>query len=127
MLKKEPDDRLATQFFQRDYQDRGMLKWGGFYLSDHTSALRKMHAAEQQEVPQTRQSVAVISERLALAWRTHHHVHFQLNVVDANQAVTVLDGVVAGVADDQIMVQLPAGNYRQLALTAIRCVTVAAQ
>lgn len=126
MLKKEPDDRLVTQFFQRDYQDRGMLKWGGFYLSDHTSALRKMHAAEQQEALQPRQSVAVISERLALAWRTHHHVHFQLNVVDANQAVTVLDGVVAGVADDQIMVQLPAGNYRQLALTAIRCVTVAA-
>ncbi|KIO96546.1 DNA-directed RNA polymerase beta subunit [Levilactobacillus brevis] len=38
-----------------------------------------------------------------------------------------LTGSVAGVADDQIMVQLPAGNYRQLALTAIRCVTVAAQ
>ncbi|HJD99653.1 hypothetical protein [Levilactobacillus brevis] len=126
MLKKESDDQLATQFFQRDYQDRGMLKWGGFYLSDHTSALRKMHAAEQQEAAQPRQSVAVISARLALAWRTHRHVHVQLNVVDANQAVAVLDGTVAGVTDDQIMVRVPAGDYRQVALTAIRCVTLAA-
>lgn len=32
MLKKQPNDQLATQFFQRDYQDRGMLKWGGILL-----------------------------------------------------------------------------------------------
>ena len=24
----------------REYQDRGMMKWQGFYLSEHTTAMR---------------------------------------------------------------------------------------
>ena len=79
-MLKTTNDQLATQFFQRDYQDRGMLKWGDFTCRT-IRAHCKMHAAEQQEAAQPRQSVAMISERLALAWRTHRHVHVQLNVL----------------------------------------------
>lgn len=25
----------------REYHDRGMMKWQGFYLSEHTSAMKK--------------------------------------------------------------------------------------
>ena len=36
----EAFDKKVTEFF-RTYQDRGMEKWQGFFLSDHTSTLRK--------------------------------------------------------------------------------------
>lgn len=38
------DDESAEKLFleaKRVYQDRGMLKWVGFYLSDHTAELTK--------------------------------------------------------------------------------------
>lgn len=34
-------DNVATDFFQNYYQDRGKIKWGGFFLSEHTAALKK--------------------------------------------------------------------------------------
>ncbi|WP_125582778.1 hypothetical protein [Levilactobacillus cerevisiae] len=124
-LKKSSNDDLAQNFFQRDYQDRGMLKWGGFYLSDHTSALAKMHAAEKIEQPLPEQTAADVSERLAAAWQSHRPVHLQLNVMDNNQTLTVIDGVVTGVFDDQIMLQLASGAFRPLQLATIRCVGTA--
>lgn len=33
----------------REYQDRGMMKWQGFYLSEHTSAMKKWK--EKAELP----------------------------------------------------------------------------
>lgn len=35
------DSKLVTQFLKHDYHDRGMMKWQGFYLSDHTSVRAK--------------------------------------------------------------------------------------
>jgi hypothetical protein len=32
---------LINNYFQHDYRDRGIKKWRGFFLNDHTSALRK--------------------------------------------------------------------------------------
>lgn len=31
---------MATQFFGHDYQDPGVMKWGGFLLSEHTACLQ---------------------------------------------------------------------------------------
>lgn len=36
-------DQEAENFFKHDYIDRGMIKWQGFYLSNHTSALDAEH------------------------------------------------------------------------------------
>ncbi|TWW12328.1 hypothetical protein LABALGNA3A7_16330 [Dellaglioa algida] len=38
MTKETSDSNLINQFLKYDYHDRGMMKWQGFYLSDHTSA-----------------------------------------------------------------------------------------
>jgi hypothetical protein len=40
-------DKLATQFFKHYYHDRGKMKWGGFLLSEHTAALKRELAKEQ--------------------------------------------------------------------------------
>ncbi|WP_125545059.1 hypothetical protein [Levilactobacillus lindianensis] len=117
------NDRLANDFFQRDYHDRGMLKWGGFYLSDHTSALAKMHAAERVEALRPQQAQDEVSRRLASAWRHKRPVHLQLNVWDANQVAATIDGQVAGVDEDQIVIRLASGRYRFLQLADIRCVS----
>jgi hypothetical protein len=50
MLRKI-DERFAENFFKNYYHDRGMLKWQGFYLSDHLNALKKAKAAQQKKVP----------------------------------------------------------------------------
>ncbi|USS91018.1 hypothetical protein [Fructilactobacillus carniphilus] len=42
------NDRLAQQFFAHDYHDRGVQKWQGYFLSDHTQHLREHHQAVQQ-------------------------------------------------------------------------------
>lgn len=39
--KYEFDPNVVTQFLSQ-YQDRGMMKWQGFYLSDHTASLQKV-------------------------------------------------------------------------------------
>lgn len=46
MTNNKFDAQLVQQFLS-EYQDRGMLKWQGFYLSDHTSKLKQM--AQQQK------------------------------------------------------------------------------
>lgn len=35
----EADD-VANNFFKHYYQDRGKIKWSGFFLSEHTAALK---------------------------------------------------------------------------------------
>lgn len=40
-------DKLATQFFKHYYHDRGKMKWGRFLLSEHTAALKRELAKEQ--------------------------------------------------------------------------------
>ncbi|MFD1549050.1 hypothetical protein [Levilactobacillus fuyuanensis] len=122
ILHQAPDDKLATEFFHRDYHDRGMLKWGGFYLSDHTSALAKMHAAERVEHAQPQQPLTEISRELAAAWHAQQPVHLQLNILDDDQVLTTVDGIVAGVNEDQIVLQLASDHFRYLTLAEIRWV-----
>ncbi|USS89578.1 hypothetical protein [Fructilactobacillus cliffordii] len=42
------NDWVAQQFFAHDYHDRGIQKWQGYFLSDHTQHLRERHQAVQQ-------------------------------------------------------------------------------
>lgn len=34
-------ETVADRFFKYYYHDRGKMKWAGFFLSEHTAALRK--------------------------------------------------------------------------------------
>lgn len=44
-------NEVATQFFRYYYHDRGKLKWGGFFLSEHTAALHKQKQNNSQSSP----------------------------------------------------------------------------
>ncbi|MCI1923190.1 MAG: hypothetical protein LKJ64_03860 [Lentilactobacillus buchneri] len=49
MRKEKFDMDIVNNFFKHDYHDRGMAKWQGFFLSDHTAALKKQKAKEAQQ------------------------------------------------------------------------------
>ncbi len=40
-IGKQKFAALVADFFANRYIDRGMRKWQGYYLSDHTAALKK--------------------------------------------------------------------------------------
>ncbi|USS85412.1 hypothetical protein M3M35_01735 [Fructilactobacillus myrtifloralis] len=72
----EMDERLAEQFFAHDYHDRGIQKWQGYFLSDHTQLLHQQHrtAAQQQSWAQlTPFEPAQVVQMLRSAYR-HNQV-----------------------------------------------------
>lgn len=52
---------MVTQFLNQ-YQDRGMMKWQGFYLSDHTSSLQKVDKKDQMKLNRTHSDKMEIEE-----------------------------------------------------------------
>lgn len=56
------DSKIVQQFL-KEYQDRGMLKWQGFYLSDQTSKLNKA-ARQQYETNHRQHSPEMTSEAI---------------------------------------------------------------
>lgn len=73
--------RLTADFFANRYQDRGMKKWQGYFLSDHTAALKKQAEAEaalQAQVALPQQSEVAIRQVLAAAFASGQSVIVQL-------------------------------------------------
>lgn len=106
-LKYNPDDFNEAElqhFFDYEYQDRGMLKWQGFFLSDHTSALNK-EKEERRPIRRSKQSEDEISRHLMQAWQSKQKVILQLKEVDGDQVPRELSGVIAGYRDNEIVVQ----------------------
>lgn len=77
--------KIVDNFFKNDYYDRGMVKWQGFYLSDHTAALNKEDAALKQKFQyRPQQTLETITTILAAAYSRQHEVTIQLNQLDCN-------------------------------------------
>ncbi|MEO2793782.1 hypothetical protein [Lactiplantibacillus plantarum] len=76
MSNQDFDLDAVKHFFEHDYHDRGMMKWQGFYLSDHTAALNQQkQQLNEVYVPRPQQSLAEI---------TQQPVTIQLKTVDQN-------------------------------------------
>ena len=81
-MSKEFDERV-NKFF-KNYYDRGMKKWGGFFLSDHRVAINKDDKdrgrlyAKKSEMTQEE-----ISEILLKSYSEHYQVSLQLKDLDA--------------------------------------------
>ena len=85
MNNQEFDLATVKHFFEHDYHDRGMMKWQGFYLSDHTAALNQQNQQlNAVYVPRPQQSLATITEVLADAYQRQQPVTIQLKTVDQN-------------------------------------------
>ena len=85
MNEKEFDLGIVKRFFEHDYHDRGLMKWQGFYLSDHTAALNQQRAHDQQHYPaKPQQSLSIVGQILLTAYTQNQPVNLQLNTVDQN-------------------------------------------
>ncbi|MFD1393029.1 phage infection protein [Lacticaseibacillus jixianensis] len=95
--------RLTADFFDHRYQDRGMKKWQGYFLSDHTAALKKQAAAEallQDQTALPQQSEAEIRRVLAAAFASGQSVIVQLrHLTPEGRLAAPLGGKVAGYTD----------------------------
>ncbi|MFT8457857.1 MAG: hypothetical protein ABF804_02720 [Liquorilactobacillus ghanensis] len=88
-------EQQAEFFLKNYYHDRGMLKWQGFFLSDHTTALTKN---KQTETPiyRKQQSLTSITSLLIISWQKSQALKIQLNRIDTDQNVEEYQGVVHG-------------------------------
>lgn len=87
MKRPEINDSTAELFFKYYYQDRGMLKWQGYYLSDHTSALNhqaeeKAHTIHRQVAPEM--TSIEIDEIINHAIKKNTLISIQSNIKDDN-------------------------------------------
>jgi hypothetical protein len=113
------DDRV-TAFF-KNYHDRGMKKWAGYFLSDHTVKINKKDAADRVVYPKlTEMSEEEISAILLAAFANHRAVQVQRKEVDeAGNELPFIRGFVEGYTEDGIVI---AGE--SVALAGINHVTL---
>ena len=85
MNNQDFDLDTVKHFFEHDYHDRGMMKWQGFYLSDHTAALNQQNQQlNAVYVPRPQQSLSELTQVLADAYQSQQPVTIQLKTVDQN-------------------------------------------
>lgn len=98
-------DQVLDDFF-KTYQDRGMKKWQGLMLSDHTAAInRSKKNLNKVYVKKKTMSQKGSSELLMYAYANHKLVSVQLNELDLDGNVQPdIKGVVEGYEIDNIIV-----------------------
>lgn len=96
---------IVNDFF-KNYQDRGMKKWQGLMLSDHTAAINR-NKLDQDKVFVKKRTMAQekVSELLMYAYANHKLVSVQLKELDSDGNVQPdIEGAVEGYNIDDIIV-----------------------
>lgn len=108
MKMDEFTDAQVQDFFDNHYVDRGMKKWQGFFLSDHTSALKQKQTEDNEIlVREAKKQMAIknISETINQAIVKNKYVRIQLNEKDINGIFSKeIEGKILGNHEDQIYV-----------------------
>ncbi|RVU70396.1 MULTISPECIES: hypothetical protein [Lactobacillus] len=98
-------DQKVEEFF-KNYQDRGMKKWAGFFLSDHTLKINQDKAKRATVYPKKKEmSETEVSELLLKAFSDHYPVSIQLKNLDEDGSFAEdIKGFVEGYTDKNIVV-----------------------
>ncbi|ERL64671.1 hypothetical protein [Schleiferilactobacillus shenzhenensis] len=103
------------------YPDRGMVKWLGFFLSDHTKALEQdSETGEDVGVPQVQQDDAAIGELLDNAYLTGETAHIQRNILVRDHFQPDIVGTVAGFTPGNGVLLYTTAGAQTLAISDIR-------
>ncbi|WP_072153079.1 hypothetical protein [Weissella viridescens] len=98
----------AKDFFEKTYRDRGMVKWQGFYLSDHVEDVAKYteKAAEvETRTAKPRMDEAEIDQVLTHAYANHEVVKVQrIRHDELGHLTPIVQGKVTGYRDNYIYV-----------------------
>lgn len=104
------------------YNDRKMLKWQGFFLSEHNEAL----ALSNEKVPvEEQQSLDVISKRLEASWLNKTPVNIQQNIMINGSYQSAMSGIVMGYHSTVVyLLDEETNGYCSVPLAEIRHVTL---
>lgn len=110
----------AARFFQNDYQDRGMVKWQGYFLSNHTEDVGKYsknRMDNRMREDHEEMSEESISQHLMQAFDQQFSVTIQLRNHNAEGIVSPLyHGKVLGFQDNNVVL---ANNIKVFSLSDI--------
>ena len=95
-----------------------MLKWQGFFLSDHTSAIKK-ESAQPIPVLRSEMNQSEIGSILNDAWENCTKVSIQLNQVNGNAVPVEINGYVKGYQEDKICISVK-GTMQLISIDSIR-------
>lgn len=106
-MNDEAFSKMINNYFDNDYRERGKVKWNGYFLSDHTSALKR-EAQAQNTVPVKLPSMSLTACQTILrhASANYEFVTVQQNISDADgNLVPNLTGLVDGFSDLGVYMQ----------------------
>lgn len=113
MLEK---DALYEEFFKR-YQDRGIKKWQGFFLSEHTAKLSEEEQKERESLRLSQQTEAEIEYFLSQSIKYNIMLKIQLNSLDDEEKIKPsIVGVFGGMANTEYLMI----NEQMIAFSDIR-------
>lgn len=96
----------------RDFQDRGMVKWAGFFLSEHSTALQTKHLSLEELRLLSNQEIRHLLEQ-AYQQKTY----LSLSTIQANQ-VAVYYGQVYSLSPSEVLIK-NGQYYHSLLLSTI--------
>lgn len=102
------------------YNDRGMMKWMGWLLSDHSAYMDEEKIKERKQPQHTQMKSGQISERLNNSWLHANEVLIQVNVLEDDYLIPEFKGIVAGFGSGQIYLQLDNSEFKILQVEQIR-------
>lgn len=109
MEHKDFDDfsKMINNYFKNDYRERGKIKWNGFFLSDHTSALKKFDVGNYYvEKKMANMPTSKIKEIAKDAYINYHNVIIQLDITNFEHAVDEnIGGGVEGFDDRYLYIE----------------------
>lgn len=98
-------NKEVEEFF-RKYQDRGMVKWAGFYLSDHVLKMSQQSKRDAYvEVKKEEMSIEDISKILMKAFSEYCLVSVQLSTLDVEGSLQrSFQGHLLGIEEDNVII-----------------------
>lgn len=84
------------------YPDRGMMKWLGFFMSDHTNYMEQEGSRERPVTPLPPMSASDIDQQLQTSWERTKKASLQLMTA---KGLTELTGVVIGHQNSVVFLQ----------------------
>lgn len=106
------------------YPDRGMKKWLGWILSDHSAYMESQAIDERSTLEKPEQKTNVIDQVLQASWEQGQVVAIQLNTLYDGQYRRDLEGPILGYADGQIYLQRKDGLVLPVQVEDIRHIDI---
>lgn len=103
------------------YQDRGVVKWFGMMLSDHSEALKKEKNNKSEGIkPKEKMDIINISKVIYQAYTTGYPVIIQANILENGHYFKDIKCKIKGCSDNKICLVLQNNQIKYCKLDEIR-------